>query len=238
MKPDIEIISHCWNYSRLLCYQLSSLLLDPPECRVLMDVCMTAEDTKTVKMAEWFVNSPLRPENVEIKPIMFPREMLLRRAIGRNVLALVTEAHLVWFADCDMPFGKGSLDAMLEGFKMDEIMCYPRHVMKCSHEHGDELIARVTDTKLAAIDVESFLPARQNRAIGGIQVVKGETARRWGYLKDSKRYQKPAKNWTRTKEDPVYRKRVAASAGYPLQIQNVFRIRHSKYGREHVGVEN
>ena len=36
---DIEIVSHCWQYAHLLCYQLSSLVNHPPtRARVRMAV--------------------------------------------------------------------------------------------------------------------------------------------------------------------------------------------------------
>ena len=50
MTPmHLEIVSHCWHYSRLLTYQLSSLVLHPPtEVAVTVTVFLAEEDEDTV----------------------------------------------------------------------------------------------------------------------------------------------------------------------------------------------
>jgi hypothetical protein len=55
---NVEIISHCWRYSRLLTYQLSSLVLYPPQqVRVTATVFLTEEDTPTVDVVNFFPGS-------------------------------------------------------------------------------------------------------------------------------------------------------------------------------------
>src|SRR5690606_16316725 len=47
-RLHIEIVSHCWQYSHLLAYQLSSLVLHPPEnTTVTMTVFHNPEDAAT-----------------------------------------------------------------------------------------------------------------------------------------------------------------------------------------------
>ena len=52
---QLQIVSHCWNYSRLLTYQLSSLVLHPPrKLDVTMTVFYNEEDTRTCEVLEYF----------------------------------------------------------------------------------------------------------------------------------------------------------------------------------------
>ncbi|MBX2825316.1 MAG: hypothetical protein KTR33_11350, partial [Gammaproteobacteria bacterium] len=54
-KLHIEIVSHCWRYSHMMLYQLSSLVLYPPaECTVTMTVCYSEEDTDTKELLDFF----------------------------------------------------------------------------------------------------------------------------------------------------------------------------------------
>jgi hypothetical protein len=244
---DIEIVSHCWHYSRLLTYQLSSLVLYPPKCEVRITVFACADDIRTVGSLEHF-SHPDRLDRLRYPPQsngrpqlswqLLPPERLCRRAIGRNLAAESTPARIIWFADCDMMFGPGCLDWLSENWPEGNVLGYPHYVGKCTHERGDELIEAVKKPAVMEIDPTDFPPHRQPRAIGGTQIVCGDVARERGYLKDSKRYQRPASRWMRTVDDVVYRKRVlGVGRGTRLEIPNCWRIRHSKYGRKHTGVE-
>ena len=54
-RLSIEIVSHCWNYSHLLAYNLSSLVNHPPQdIDVTMTVFYCPEDQGTVDMLEFF----------------------------------------------------------------------------------------------------------------------------------------------------------------------------------------
>jgi hypothetical protein len=236
---DIEVVSHCWHYSRLLTYQLSSLVLYPPKCEVRMVVFTSDDDLRTQEVRGFFVNTrKFEGEGPRFFAPSLSTERLCRRAIGRNLAALGTDARIVWFADCDMMFGPGCLDWLSENWPEGNVLGYPHHVGKCTHERGDELIEAVKKPAVMEIDPTDFPPHRQPRAIGGTQIVCGDVARERGYLKDSKRYQRPASRWMRTVDDVVYRKRVlGVGRGTRLEIPNCWRIRHSKYGRKHTGVE-
>ena len=84
MMPDIEIVTHCWLYTRLLAYQLSSLLLHPPKVNVLVDVFCCPDDPKTVVYAEWYKRQCDPEGTVEIRPWLLPKERLLRSAYRRE----------------------------------------------------------------------------------------------------------------------------------------------------------
>ena len=100
---DIEIVSHCWQYAHLLCYQLSSLVIHAPtKARVRMTVFYAREDERTQAMLEYFgdISAPGVTWNWQALP---PPE-LFRRSIGRNHVARPAAAHWVWFSDCDIVF--------------------------------------------------------------------------------------------------------------------------------------
>ncbi len=114
-RLTIEIVSHCWNYSHLLAYNLSSLVNHPPrDVDVTITVFYSPEDQDTIDMLEYF--SDFEISGVEWNWQQLSTEQLLRRAIGRNKAALETKADWIWFIDCDLIFhhgwSKGSLNPM------------------------------------------------------------------------------------------------------------------------------
>ena len=51
----VEIVSHCWGYSHLQEYQLSSLVLNPPlNVDIVMTVYFCREDEKTLEVLDFF----------------------------------------------------------------------------------------------------------------------------------------------------------------------------------------
>jgi hypothetical protein len=97
----VDLIVHCWRYSRALNYLLSSLVLYPPK-RVQVDamVCFSADDAPTCGVLDYFGRAKL-PETVKNsrRPLGLPE--LLNRTIARNIGAKKTTADLVWFLDGD-----------------------------------------------------------------------------------------------------------------------------------------
>ena len=54
-RLSVEIVSHCWRYSHLLAYQLSSLLNHPPQhVDVVMTVFYSEEDEATTQLLAFF----------------------------------------------------------------------------------------------------------------------------------------------------------------------------------------
>jgi len=232
----LELVSHCWRYSRLLRYQLSSLFLFPP-CRVLVDAvifCTSREnDPETWATLDYFL-SLTAPENVAIRPWMLPPERLFRRAIGRNLAAGATEADWVWFADCEMTFGEGALDKLAEQVRgRSEPLFYPCEIgIHRTHALGDAAIRHADDAAgLLDIAPEDFVPHRYHRAIGGVQIVSGHVARDVGYCRNT-RWQRPAERWQGAREDVSFRKSLG-TPGVGIRVPNVFRLRHSVCGRHH-----
>ncbi|MCA9118306.1 MAG: glycosyltransferase [Planctomycetaceae bacterium] len=233
---QLEIVSHCWRYARLLTYQLSSLVLYPPEhIRVRVTVCCSAVDAATGDVLSFF--SRRHVPGVEWNWLVLERRNLMRRAIGRNLAARQTVADWVWFTDCDMCFGHNALDEL--GRLLDETpyaLLYPRRIrISRDHATGDEQIRRAGPVP-RVIDVEpaEFTGHRFPRAIGPVQVVRADVAREHGYC-DGTKWQRPAEQWQRCFEDVSFRKQMQTATGehwQPVVVKNVYRIRHSEAGRD------
>jgi len=225
---SIEIVSHCWRYSRALNYQLASLLLHPPAAQVTLTVCYSTEDRLTGEVLNW--SFPLfGGGNVRIQYRAQEIPELLNRSIGRHRAALASRADLVWFADCDYWFGPGCLDTLATMDVPDEStpLVFPGTILQnATRENGDEYALRVAGGPcLPDIDPADFVPARVRKAIGGLQIVRGETARRVGYCPNS---QRPVRGdrWQTTRGDVEFRS-ILGPRGTPITLPNLYRIRQS-----------
>ena len=117
---SLEIVSHCWNYSRFLAYQLSSLVQFPPaKLRVTMTVFYAPEDTATQKLLDFFGGQTVPGVTWNWQPLA--KERLFRRGIGRNLAARATTADWIWFTDCDVMFRAGCLDTLAEVLQLSLI---------------------------------------------------------------------------------------------------------------------
>ena len=234
----LEIVTHCYRYPSLLRYQLSSLVLWPPAgMTVTMTVFYTKEDEPTAAALSGFVEQCVSGVCWKWWPL--PVLELCRRSIGRNLAALATEADWVWFCDADYWFGAECWDALTGVGDLEAALIYPREVLTHrTHELGDACIQQSLSTQgLLQADRSEFEPRRMRRAIGGIQLARGEVCRSLGYLTDSRRAQSPAllPEFTRCKEDVWFRRSLNAK-GVALDIPGVYRIRHSKAGRNTPGL--
>lgn len=99
------------------------------------------------------------------------------------------------------------------------------------HEVGGAAISQVVGVGTYDIAPGDYVPVRVRRAIGGLQVVRGDVAREKGYLPRG-RWQKPAKAWQVTSDDIAFRRSLGTS-GEPIEIPNLFRIRHIQRGQTH-----
>jgi len=234
MTPLIEVCTHCWHYDRLLCYHLSAFTLFPPkECCVRVTVCYCEEDEPTVAVLDFFGRKS--PPNVEWNWRPMQKERLLRRGIGRNEVALTTEADYLMFSDADYLLGEGMIDAFVLQVRarQHEKLWYPRIIRASDHEHGDAAIESVSSPQEIWIEPKRYRRLKLYRAIGGAQYIPRRIANEFGYCKRSRRYQKPSSFWRRTFEDTRYRKTIGVSRGVGLPFPSVFRIRHSRRGRDH-----
>jgi hypothetical protein len=228
---NVEFVTHCWKYSRLLCYHLSSFYLFGGS-DTTVTIYYSAEDEDTRKMVEFFTGL----SGPKWNPRAVPSNQLCRRAIGRNEAALNSKADWLWFADCDYWFGAKLFPSlrMLASVPNEHVLVYPGDILQCSQPDGDKLIDAVTAPHIASLCSCSdlFVPHGFRKAIGGVQVVRGDWARANGYCRGHRRHHRPTDVWARNIEDVTFRQDVGTSGHRVsfLPATDIIRIRHSRRG--------
>ena len=229
----LEIVCHCWQYTRLLKYQLSSLVRNPPSrSAVRMTVFYSPEDEATEAAVRYF--QALEVPGVEWNPRPLPRERLFRRAIGRNLAALSTSADWIWFTDCDILFGPGSLDALTDAVRdAQDVLVFPRVHQVSPLLPPDHTIFREMEGVPGVLEIEDleFEPEVRDRAVGGFQVLRGDVARAVGYCNSIPFYQEPVRQWQKSYEDRAFRW-LLGTQGEPVEVPSFYRIRHAQKGRK------
>lgn len=229
----IEIITHCYAeefpaFASLLTAQLSSLVLWPPNCPVQVSVCGAGSDQLTMYVVAAFGRRMLRDkrQNVRLQFREFSKPELFRRGFGRNKLFKETRADIVWAADADYVFGPDCLDTLART-EIKHNLVYPQdYWIHRGHGLGDREISLIIPGEVFIPDLSLFQACHVGFAIGGLQIVPGDEARK-GYL-DGSRWSAAEPNATRfqdTKEDKKYR--TAAGGSQPINLPNLYRMRHS-----------
>lgn len=236
----IEIVTHCYagvyqHYADALRYQFGSLIANPPrECSVSLAVCFCHDDEQTWQVFLDLATAVAMTPNLDL--ILFPLALaeLGRRAIGRNKAAKSNKADVVWFTDCDVCFGPHCLDA-LAAYSWPEgvSMVFPRHgQISRTHAIGQETLDRASSADIPVVDPTTLKEKGYGRAIGPIQIVPGDLARRIGYLDGHPKHQQP-----RTDGKPFadFRDDIAARKQYmkygrieAINLANWYRIRHAE----------
>ena len=229
---NIEIVSHCWQYSHFLIYQLSSLVLFPPtKATVTMTVYYNSEDTRTVAVLNFFAKQQVA--GVRWNWCEQPKESLFRRAIGRNQAALASKADWVWFSDCDLMFRKQCVDQLAELLQgRNDSLVFPLRERITSLLEDDDPMLNFDPQDLRVIDINDamFVEQTRDRATGPLQIAHGDISRAGGYCDSLAYYQKPAASWCKAHEDRAFRW-LLGTQGEPLDIPGVYRIRHISKGR-------
>jgi len=227
----IEIVSHCWQYDRLLACQLASLIENPPEAvRVTMTVFHAEEDEATRSLLARHLQRDV--PNVEWRPWPLPPSQLFRRSIGRNLAARATAADWIWFTDCDVVFGAGALDALAVAVGGSRSpLLYPAVEYATPVLDSAALAAGDLQTLWPAIDTSRCTQRQLSRATGPLQITRGEVARAVGYCASLAAFQQPAEAWCKAHEDRAFRWQLE-TAGEAVSIPHVFRIRHAHKGRD------
>jgi hypothetical protein len=233
----VEIVTHCWagryeHYALALRYQLASLVLHRPEkCAVIVSVCRSPDDELTEKVLNWF--DVFTDLDLQVFDFFLPE--LGRRAIGRNQVAMASKADIVWFTDCDHVFGSGCLDALAElSWPSWAPMVFPSKIqIHRDHETGDRSLARAKVEDLPCVVSEEFEPKRYKRAIGGVQIVRGDYAREHGFLNSSRRWQQAYqgdRGFDSCRCDKAYRRFITdrGESIIPVGLPNLFRLRHTE----------
>jgi len=228
---NLEIVSHCWGYSNMLTYQLSSFVNNPPKkCAVTVTVFYAKEDSKSQAVLDFFNKKTV--ENVTWNFQALSKGKLFRRAIGRNIAARTTKASWVWFTDCDIIFHKNCLDSLAEQLQgKQETLYYPRQERTTEMlAQDDPMLREDSEPQLVDIDTAGFSLHSRDKAKGAFQIVHGDVARAIGYCEKLKMFQTEDNRWRKTYEDTAF-KWIIASEGIPLDIAGVCQIRHVQKGR-------
>lgn len=231
---SLEIVSHCWQYSHLLVYQLSSLVLfNPKNLKVTMTVFYCPEDQDTVAMLDYF--AALSIDNIRWNWQALPKGELFRRSIGRNRAAKATTCDWVWFTDCDLMFGDGCLDRLSEVLQgRRDMLVFPavENTTGLLDEDHPLLSAGKSAHRIIDIDETLFKPQTRKKAKGPLQITHGDVCRAVGYCDSIAVFQQPVANehFAKCHEDRVFRW-LLGSNGVPLELPGVYRIRHQAKGR-------
>lgn len=231
-RLSLEVVSHCWDYSHFLAYQLSSLVtFAPTRIDVTMTVFYCPEDEKTARLLAFFKQQHV--PGIIWNWRALPRQELFRRGIGRNLAALETRADWVWFTDCDLMFGDQCLDTLadlLQGRR--DALVFPKEE-RCTDlltEDNQMLLAGAKEPRVLDIDTSVFRVRHPSKATGPLQIAHGDVCRAVGYCRNIGLYQQPSETWCKAHEDRAFRWLVR-SEGEPLSIAGVYRIRHITKGR-------
>ena len=228
----VEVVSHCWQYSRLLAYQLSSLIQYPvSDCRITMTVFYGVEDKATVKLLEFIAGHEV--PNVSWNWQSLPPPSLFRRAIGRNLAAKASTADWVWFTDCDLTFQSGCLDSLnlaLQG--RQQALLYPRTESKTNVYSDADVVTdnAIESPELLFVEPDAFVAWPVTRATGPLQITHGDVARSVGYCDDVDFYQRPSNHWAKCVEDRMFRF-LLGTQGTAIDVDGVCRIQHAVKGR-------
>lgn len=228
----VELVAHCFRYSRVFNYSASALLLHPSKnIEVTYTIFYAMEDEPTRKAVDfWYGRIPLRPWCLQLPE-------LLNRSIGRNRAAKASNADVVCFIDVDLCFGDGALDA-LAAIPQDPSdpgysrLWFPQQLLiSKTHALGDEYSLRAREPGVVDIDPADFVPFPQRKAIGNSQLVLGSVAREFGYCDGDERELRPVTdgNWRVTTGDFRYRRQLETD-GKPLDVPNLYRVRQSVEG--------
>lgn len=251
---SIEIVTHCYAgklplYAQHLRFQLASLIHHPPKAKVTHSLLWAGpeRDPATLAVVEDMCFFPsLRAESpVHFVHRMVSRETLFRRAIWRHERTQNTHCDILWLADADMAFGLGAIDAVCEQVQDDGKLYFPRKsLMSIDHATGEQTLKSAEGIMWPQIDPTQFKSQRNYFAIGGIQILGKETAKRVGYLgfKEGEpgynwRHKKwsqpvdPEKPFAEFRDDTAWRRHHFNMADgqqrqVKIDVPNLYRLRH------------
>ncbi len=230
-KLQLEIVSHCWQYSNMLTYQLSSFVNNPPQNTDLtVTVFYAEEDVDTKATLDFFAEKNIENITWNWQPLSKPK--LFRRAIGRNMAALATKADWVWYTDCDIIFHQNCIDSLTESLQGKQgSLYYPRQERTTPMlKESDPMLRKGRKPQLVDIDAEEFSLHSRDKAKGAFQIVHGDIARAIGYCDKMRAFQTQVEHWSKTYEDTAFRW-LLKTRGTPIDVEGVYQIRHVVKGR-------
>jgi len=206
-------------------------------------VCTIPEDTRTLEVLDWFrTNYP----QLDMDTILLDRPGITRRCYGRDRAAVASKEDLIWYTDVDHYFGPNCLDtlssewetrgyreaAAREDWKTCPMMVYPKRIcIQKDHASGDALClwAQQHPQQLLSINFSEYNRMRYFRPIGGVQIVPGVIARRWGYLSTHRGFQEPLSRPFENFRDDVGYRMFLEQRGFwcSINVTTCYRLRHS-----------
>ncbi|MCP3673609.1 MAG: glycosyltransferase family 2 protein [Gammaproteobacteria bacterium] len=228
---NLEIVSHCWQYSNMLTYQLSSFVnYSPTKAHLTVTVFYSKDDKKTAAVLSFFEQKSVK--NITWNFHALENKKLFRRGIGRNMAARATKADWIWYTDCDIIFHKNCLDSLVMQVQgSQEIIYYPYQERTTDMlEKSDPMLNNESKPQIVDINIDQFSLHSRDKAKGAFQIVHGDIARAIGYCEKIRIFQTESEHWRKTYEDTAFRWLVA-SDGLPIDIDGVFQIRHVSKGR-------
>jgi len=239
----LELVTHCWSgsdvpiYHALLKLQYMSLLCaDVSRVDVTHTLVFCSDEDPLTLQVLREMTPHVEDAGIRCKFIDLAPKLLFQRAAGRNMAALASEADVVWFTDADYLFPGQCLQQAAEAStKSEAVLVWPRRVnVHRTHDFGDRLIQDVIADRPVQFNFkEEFTGRRENRAIGGIQIINGDWCRANGYLKDTK-WTKPStrEGFLTCNCDVAFRRQIDTMARTAVIIPDVYRVRHSRTGRD------
>ena len=240
----VHIVTHCFSktavqYAVFLRCHLSSIVQNSDKVDVKVSICYTESDTAVVEIMDEFQDLlGKRLEHVRLTP-----GELFRRAIGRNRVALTTDADLVWHCDVDHVMGPGCLTHLWRVWSswrlsnqpeaQKPILYWPGEIqIHKDHSTGDKFWQSHVNFKgLVSVNPREFVSKTYYKAIGGIQIVDGDYSRANGYLADQLKWLVPTdgdKPFPEFRDDCKFRNCCANRGKIDrIDLPNLYRLRHS-----------
>ena len=236
--PGIKIVTHCYavnkgQYAIMLRAQISSVIVNSASPAATIVVYHTAADRDVRAVLDDFDGHPA------VQSVNMEKERLWRRSIGRDwATQNDVDSDLFWFADCDYLFGPETLNHTYVSWKAlgrPEFL-WPKSYLACADKAVcDDFLKRSVGVRGLLYPIQVLEQCQERacpRAIGGVQIVDGEYARRAGYLRHVKKWQTPAVSpFPDFRDDVQFRRQVEADGkSVALAMPNLYRIRHTEVG--------
>lgn len=229
----IRVVTHAWagrfpQYASFLRYQILSLERCHEELDggIKLTICYCPDDNKVV---EALVLRPTFTFRLW-ETIPLSSQELGRRCIGRNMAARSSLEDFVFFTDVDHLFTPECFRQIPERFQKGASMIFPGTIkIHRLHSIGD--YAATNELSLPTVLLESdFEPKFYNRAIGGVQIVRGGFARKYGYLDGDQGWQQPTETPFGDFRDDLAYRRFCTSHGpiVKVDLDGIYRLRHSR----------
>lgn len=229
----VEIVNHCHRYWRLLAYQLSSLVLHPPEAVEMTYTlhCATREQDPSVhEVVEFF--RPELQKMLELRVETSEPGLLRNRAYGRTQSALTSTADWVWFADTDYAFVDRVWEDLAQAADKAEAsgvkFLFPHVIRETDWPTGQRLIDEMSVLAVRPVPSTYIPEVRKSVAIGGLQIAHGPTVRRIGYCPEMAA-KGPSDEWN-FRSDMRFRRHPDLQPQRTVHLRNVIRIRHPNRG--------